>query len=1123
MKNQYNIFQIKAPKLSKSFLLFCVLFTLCICNTNSQSIAINEIVSSNKITISDEDGDFEDWIEIYNYGTISINLGGFGLSDNESDIKKWIFPSVTLNPNEYILIWASDKNRIDPSKPLHTNFKISSSGENIFLSNSSGEIINDCPSVTLKQDESYGRQINGTGNWVYYAAPTPKLSNNSQVDTEKLNPPTFSHVSGLYQDPFNLKLSNENTNATIVYTFDGSEPDINNLSGTSFQYKNIYPDDVGDPFGPFLEEIYQSQIYSSPTLIRDRTNDADKVANKNTVQDDIYVPIKPVRKTTIIKAKAFLNGKSSETVAKTYFIWKDGNPYTIPVISIQLQENILFDYYDGIYNAGVDFDTWREENPTDKNSYKVQNNNYWRSGREWEFPASVEIFDSKSLNNVLNVNAGFRVHGNNSRGSILKSLRLYARSEYDKQNTFEHNLLKEKIPGSVFNSSNKRLLLRGDGSGGDVAFDVVFNKLMQPFYHGITRIQNVVHFINGEYWGLSAIRDRFDEYHFAYNFGLDTNNIIIVDCDKGRCELGEGEEADFTSYEEMRDFIVNNDMQISSNYNRAAELLDMESLIDELIIQIFSESRAHEWNFWKVRNPENDSYGDGKWRAITRDFEATLEDNQNWLEEHALTTGKVDISIFGNLLENEDFKNQFINRFADLSNSGFTKERFEKIVKETFDDVAPYIEEDINRSDERDDGFYSDSSKRNLLEWIEGRPLRLQTQMKDFFGINNTYQFNLNISNKNGGFIKVNTIAIQNTTAGISESPYPWIGLYYENIPIKLEAKPLSGFTFSHWSGDVSSTSPTLTIIPNKDTNIIVHFNKEISDVSHLLYFWLMDTKIPNDLSLQTLNATYSRNGTKATLEFNSALSGYPFSKTNLNWRKASLERKNDPTNLNYKVEANEGILYSEDIVKGVQIKQPFKFETLENQIELNLPTTNFDEIKLSFAIKSDGAANLLILEYWNGSEWTADNLILNSNSIVAEYSLKEYDFSNIEFANNNPNLKIRIRFNGVNMFEESDKTVIINNISVEGKSSVHALSIKNNPTLSNFKIYPNPTTNNITISAKTTIEKIVIYNVFGQKINEFNPHNFHYLISLEEYSKGVYFLTVFSEIDKITSKIIKK
>src|SRR5690554_5770162 len=86
----------------------------------SQDIAINEVMSSNGSVISDEDGDYEDWIELYNYGTTSVNLEGFGLTDDPSVPFKWVFPSVVVQPGEYLLIWASDKNIVEVGQPLHT-------------------------------------------------------------------------------------------------------------------------------------------------------------------------------------------------------------------------------------------------------------------------------------------------------------------------------------------------------------------------------------------------------------------------------------------------------------------------------------------------------------------------------------------------------------------------------------------------------------------------------------------------------------------------------------------------------------------------------------------------------------------------------------------------------------------------------------------------------------------------------------------------------------------------------------------------------------------------------------------------------------------------------------------
>jgi hypothetical protein len=88
--------------------------------TCAAQIKINEIMSSNSSTIFDEDGDFSDWIEIVNTGNEIINLEGYGLSDNSSRPYKWVFPDYEIEPGEYLLIWASGKDR-KPPKSLEVN------------------------------------------------------------------------------------------------------------------------------------------------------------------------------------------------------------------------------------------------------------------------------------------------------------------------------------------------------------------------------------------------------------------------------------------------------------------------------------------------------------------------------------------------------------------------------------------------------------------------------------------------------------------------------------------------------------------------------------------------------------------------------------------------------------------------------------------------------------------------------------------------------------------------------------------------------------------------------------------------------------------------------------------
>lgn len=1078
-------------------------------------------MSSNESTIADEDGNFSDWIEIYNYGETAIDLEGFGLSDDVSNPLKWVFPSVIINPKEYILVWASDKNQSIKDKELHTNFKIGSGGENIILSTANGTVINESPSIELDTDISYGRQEDGTGSWFYFATATPKLSNTGDALTElpSLNPPTFSHDSGLYSDNFDLVLTTNNQNATIVYTLDGSEPDLDNLSGTTFQYKNEYPVNPGDSFGPFLDETYISYTYNNPINIYDRSSEADKLTIKNTQQFALYTPPNPVRKATIVKAKTFFNGKSSKTISKTFFVWNEGNPYSIPVISLQIQENYLFDYNDGIYTSGVDFDTWRTNKPDNNQAYKPDWNNYARSGRDWEYPLNVEFFEENSLKSVMNINGGFRIHGNNSRTLAIKNLRLYARSDYDTKDAFEHNFFDQQIPNAKLPNNNqfKRLMLRGDGSGGSIAYDVVFSRLMQPIFNGIARLKPAIHFINGEFWGLTIIRDRIDNNHFSLNFDLDPDNIVIVDCKAGNCGIDEGDNDDYKTFIDMRDFIIENNMSEQTKYEEAANLLDMDSFINHLVIEIYAANDSYERYFWKVRtNEDGNEFGDGKWRLTVQDFEASLKDNINWLEHWADISRSDNQSLLGNLLENETFKNKFINRFADVLNTAFLSDRFNSIVNETFNEVAPYLSEDQNRYPRED--FYKQNEKENLLDWGTNNPDNQRQQIKDFFNISETVNLNINVTNSQAGYVKINTLTLKESTTGVNANPYPWSGTYFKEIPVTIEATPLDGYTFSHWSGDANGTNSTLTITPNSDLEIVANFSP-IENYQHLIYFWLMDSSIENDTPLERIESTYSRNGLTANLNYNSCLEGYPFTDTDENWRKASLERKNDPTELNYKPLANNSLSFEEDFMKGVQVKQPFKSGNLENTIELNFSTLNFKNIKLSFAVKTDGAANALLIDYWKENQWVSTNLNNSNFPITDDFNIVEIDFSNVSQANNNSNFKVRIRFDGDNMTEEDKKEVIFNNIAIEGAEDV--LSSKNFE-LSNFTIYPNPTEKNITIKSVSTIDKIIIYNIYGKKITEKVANSLECDISLENFAKGVYLLKVISANAEKTIKVLK-
>lgn len=146
-----------------------------------EPLFISEIMAANSKTLADEDGEFSDWIEIYNAGTDAVNLQNWFLTDRANDLTQWRFPATNLGPRQLLLVFASGKNRRVPGAPLHTNFRLSASGEYLALVAPDGQSIAHqfAPQFpALGTDVSYGLAASGattllvpTGNVVRAFVP----------------------------------------------------------------------------------------------------------------------------------------------------------------------------------------------------------------------------------------------------------------------------------------------------------------------------------------------------------------------------------------------------------------------------------------------------------------------------------------------------------------------------------------------------------------------------------------------------------------------------------------------------------------------------------------------------------------------------------------------------------------------------------------------------------------------------------------------------------------------------------------------------------------------------------------------------------------------------------------
>jgi len=201
---------------------------------------ITEFMASNDATLLDGDGNASDWIEIHNPTAGTIDLAGWHLTDDATNLDKWTFPALPqslLDPGEYLVVFASGQateTYVDPGGNLHTDFRLGASGEYLGLTDAVNAIVHEyAPQYPQQQqDVSYGIFPDDLpAGPAFFAAPTPGAANSLAVVTEQV---VFSETSRTFGETFQLSLSGTaNQDQSIVFTLDGTIPDDQSTVYTS--------------------------------------------------------------------------------------------------------------------------------------------------------------------------------------------------------------------------------------------------------------------------------------------------------------------------------------------------------------------------------------------------------------------------------------------------------------------------------------------------------------------------------------------------------------------------------------------------------------------------------------------------------------------------------------------------------------------------------------------------------------------------------------------------------------------------------------------------------------------------------------------------------------------------
>lgn len=623
-----------------------------------------------------------DWVELHNSTGSAVSLAGYGLSNNPKNPAKWVFPDISIEPGEYLLLYATGSADKAQKKNLKLNFCISSTGEALFFFDPNGKLIDKLSAGRMRSGQSYGRD--GSDNRFYYAEPTPGAQNGKGYEgITQL--PAFSVTPGIYDNAVTVAIT-AGEGETIRYTTDCTTPNASS-------------------------EVYSGEL--------------------------------SISKNSVIRAAAFRDGYLSGDVATaTYLFRSDGVNHALPVVTLVTDPDNLWNSKTGIYATGDQFDPDAASYADTLQSatyYQAKFATEEQVDTIWEKPAAFSLFDDNGKQ-VFTQNVGIRIAGSFGRGRAQKGFNVIARKEYGKgsmEYPFFENRPYTEYKAVVLRAGaqdQNRSKIRDELASG-LLEGTDINILYQAY-------RPTVLYLNGEYWGVYFLKEKRNRFFVAQH--ENTENNVDLAIGKGFKQRSYGDNSDWVSlYEyatshdlssaeayayvsERMDVDSFRDYMIAEIYNGNTDTYNFQ----------YYRLKGGKWKFifydfcWGFQSPGHETlaFRMGKTPAdvcSAKLFAAMLQ-NKGWRDSFCRRFGELLNTAFA-----PERVSALIEELYGYVEPEIKRER-EKFNKDTFMGVKQ-----PNTNLGTYEGFQSEISK--LRDFAQRRPEELKRQLQSNLGLSDSY------------------------------------------------------------------------------------------------------------------------------------------------------------------------------------------------------------------------------------------------------------------------------------------------------------------------------------------------------------------------------------------------